>query len=136
MKHQPLHAHRPTLRRRDMNLEFIASNLAEAQADIYRLLHRLGHPDLTVGKLQVTIGYIAHHLLIAWNGRHIPHGRQATLSEDEWAKYWRMPEDIYPFGRPDKSMPTKLRKSKFDRQWARRHLYRHWTHSNRPPGYR
>jgi len=69
MKHRKFHAYQPASRRKNMNLEFIASNLADALHDLRHLLDRLGHPDLNVSNL--SLEHILYHLLLAWNARHL-----------------------------------------------------------------
>ncbi len=119
-----------------MNLEFIASNLADAQHDLRHLLNRLGHPDLNVSNFKVSLEHILYHLLLAWNARHLPHGREDSLSDEDYDRCLAIPLDLAPFGREEMPATAKRRKGKFDRQWARRYLHRHWTRSKHYPGFR
>jgi hypothetical protein len=125
------HTHQPASRRKNMNLELIAANLAEALHELEDLLETLGHPGLTVRGFKFQLEHILLHLVLAWNMRHLSNGREATLSDEEWDKYWTMPSDLRILGRPEEPIPVKPNKGKFDRQWARRYLHRHWTRRRR-----
>ena len=119
-----------------MNLEVIASNLAEARHDLDDLLENLGHPGLTVSRFKSGIEYILYHLVLAWNMRHLPHGHQDSLDAEEWEKYLAASHNLRHLSQEGKSTPAKSRKGKYDRQWARHYLHRHWTRSRRSSGYR
>lgn len=118
---------------KNMNLEVIASNLAEARHDLDDLLENLGHPGLTVRRFKSGIENILYHLVLAWNMRHLPHGHQDSLDAEEWDKYLTTPHDLRHFRQQGEPAPAKSRKGRYDRQWARNYLHRHWIRSKRPP---
>ena len=119
-----------------MNLEVIASNLAEARHDLDDLLQNLGHPGLTVRGLKFRIEDILYHLVLAWNMRHLPHGHQDSLEAEEWEKYLTTSHNLRHLSQEEEPAPAKSRKGKYDRQWARHYLHRHWTRGRRSPGHR
>ena len=131
MKHRQNRARNPAPLRKDINWELIASDLADAHHDLHRLLDNLGHSNLTPGRFKIALEHILFHLLCAWNIRFLTNKQWDALPDEEWDRYWTMPADLFPFGKSEERSPAKRRPGKFDRQWARRYMHRHWTRPRR-----
>lgn len=82
------------LRNPSHNKKIIASNLSEAQEELAKLLHRLLSGRLNEAALQVGLRHAYHHLNFAWNIRHVPTSRYASLTQKQFEEWSRYPTDI------------------------------------------
>ena len=71
IKRSKHHKWKTSLRGPKMNWEIVASNLAEADGDIRQILKNIGDTEVGVGFFKVQIEHILHHILTAWNARHM-----------------------------------------------------------------
>jgi len=136
MRNKPIkrtrhHKWKRALRGQQMNWEIIVANLAEANADIARILSNAGAPHWRVGALRVDIQHVLHHVLFAWNARHMDGERYERMSPEDFLRCSQMHSDLVPLGaRSDKAVP-RLRAGKFERGDARRPRARRWTQQER-----
>ena len=119
------------MRGQKMNSEIIVGNLAEARADLTCIIENAGDPVMSVGVFKSHVEHILHHVLFAWNARHMEIDRYAQMSDEDFARCSRMHDDLVPLGAPCDDAKPELRPGKFDRGAARRHPQRHWTKSER-----
>lgn len=131
IKRSKHHKWKRAMRGQKMNWEIIVNNLAEAGADITCIIEDAGDPAMNVRIFKSHIEHILHHVLFAWNARHMDIDRYAQMSDEDFTRCSWMHEDLVPLGFLFGETKPERRSGKFDRGNAKRHLERHLTKSER-----
>ena len=78
-----------------LNWEIILSNLAEAREQIEQIEERAKNRKKPAEvELQIMLEHVYHHLNFAWNIRHKTSFNYSTLSDEEFNKWSKYPQEI------------------------------------------
>ncbi len=78
-----------------INWEIVSSNLAEAKEELDELVAGKA-PEGTTRDVwfQIALQHIYHHLNFAWNVRHESTEKYANLTDEDFERWGRFPEDL------------------------------------------
>jgi len=76
-----------------MNRQIIESNIKEAREQLEEIEKRLS-ANLIEGELLVMLQHAYHHLNFAWNVREIPTERYASMTDEEFNEWGKIPQDM------------------------------------------
>ncbi len=76
------------------NWKIIASNLAEAREEIVRLEHEISAKKISREDFEIGLRHAFHHLNFAWNIRHVPIKRYASLTQEDFEAWGRYPAEM------------------------------------------
>ncbi|MDD2467251.1 MAG: hypothetical protein PHI97_24960 [Desulfobulbus sp.] len=76
-----------------MNRQIIESNIKEAREQLEEIEKRLS-ANLLEGELLVMLQHAYHHLNFAWNVREVPTKRYASMTDEEFNEWGKIPQDM------------------------------------------
>jgi hypothetical protein len=76
-----------------MNRQIIESNIKEAREQLEEIEKRLS-ANLIEGELLVMLQHAYHHLNFAWNVREVPTERYASMTDEEFNEWGKIPQDM------------------------------------------
>jgi hypothetical protein len=88
-------------KRKRLNRQIIASNLAEAIEELAGLNFKAIHGGLTEVQLAIGLQHAHHHLNFAWNIRNVPTTQYANLTDRQFKRWGKYPADMDEFLDPD-----------------------------------
>ena len=78
-----------------LNKKWVVWNLREAIEEIERTIAELeNEPDYGEAALCVRLREVYNHLNTGWNARDVSEEAAQTASDDDFDRWWRMPDDI------------------------------------------
>jgi hypothetical protein len=79
-----------------MNRTWVISNLQEAQKELDQTIKDIEiKEDYDYGEFIVAISHLYHHLNTAWNSQNITEEQAINITEEDFYKWRKFPEDIY-----------------------------------------
>ena len=78
-----------------LNLGIVSNNISEAREQLQQIEFRLQSDNAPSEiELKIMLRHAYHHMNFAWNIRHIPTAQYAHLTDDEFARWGRYPQEI------------------------------------------
>jgi hypothetical protein len=81
-------------KRKSLNLEIIASNLAEAIEELEGLRSQASDGTLSEGAFLVGLRHTYHHVNFAWNIRHVETRDYTRLTQKQFERWGKYPSRI------------------------------------------
>ena len=78
-----------------LNWKMIKSNIAEARDELEVIEAKIDSDEmLDEVEYQIKMEHVYHHLNFAWNARNISRDRYVNLTDQDFNKFGKFPEDI------------------------------------------
>jgi hypothetical protein len=82
------------IRKRPFNRSIIRGNIAEAIEQLQKLEQKAATGTLNETELQIGLAHAYHHLNFAWNVRRVASSEYARLSQEQFDRWSKYPEEI------------------------------------------